>query len=167
MRVRPTSALGRKVIDAGIARFGDVPRPVQRLEQSDVIVYVQTATQHAIGSSEGCSSSWARGGNNRYLHVTVGSLHHLDVLVALLGHELQHAAEVADAPSVLTAGEFAALYRRIGVPSGAGRYDSAAALSAGQTVRAELRGRHAEVRVASHAPAGEDALLDGGSIAMP
>jgi hypothetical protein len=68
---------------------------------------------------------------------------------------------------VLTAREFEALYRRIGVPSGAGRYDSAAARSAGLTVRAELRGPHPEIRVASHRPAGEDALLDGGSIAMP
>ena len=41
VRVRPTSALGRKVIDAGMARSATFRRLVQRLESSDVIVYVQ------------------------------------------------------------------------------------------------------------------------------
>ncbi len=166
LRVRPTSVLGRKVIDAGLTGSATFRGLMQRLERSDVIVYVDLRPNMPSGLG-GLLEFMGRGGNNRYLHVTIGSLHHLDVLVALVGHELQHAAEVADAPSVLTAGELEALYRRIGVPSGAGRYDSAAALAAGLTVRAELRGRHADVRVASHRPAGEDALLDGGSIAMP
>ena len=107
-----------------------------------------------------------RAGSNRYLRVTVGSLHHQSVVVALLGHELQHAAEVADAPEVQTAEAFARFYRRIGVPTGAGRYDSLAAQSAGRIVRAELRGRQDESRVARHA-SGEEGLLDGASIAMP
>ena len=108
-----------------------------------------------------------RGGANRYLRVTVGSLHHQSVIVALLGHELQHAAEVADAPGVQTAEAFAEFYRRIGVPTGAGRYDSLAAQSAGRIVRAELRGRPSESRVARHASRRGGTARRRRSIAMP
>jgi hypothetical protein len=108
-----------------------------------------------------------RGGTNRYLRVSVGSLHHESVMVALLGHELQHAAEVADAPDVQTVHDFGEFYRRVGLPTGAGRYDSAAAQSAGRAVRAELRSRPGDSRVARHAST-DEALLDrGASIAMP
>ena len=165
VRVRPTSALGRRVIDAGLARSTTFRRLVQRLESSDVIVYVQMRP-NMPSEVGGLLEFMGRGGTNRYLRVTVGSLHHQNVIVALLGHELQHAAEVADAPEVQTAEAFARFYRRIGVPTGAGRYDSLAAQSAGRIVRAELRGRQDESRVARHA-SGEEGLLDGASIAMP
>ena len=166
VRIRPTSALGRKVIDAGLARSTTFRRLVQRLESSDVIVYVQMRP-NMPSDIGGLLEFMGRGGTNRYLRVTVGSLHHQSVIVALLGHELQHAAEVADAPGVQSVGEFAEFYRRIGVPAGAGRYDSLAAQSAGRIVRAELRGRPTESRVARHA-SGEEGLVDGGgSIAMP
>ena len=165
VRVRPTSALGRKVIDAGLARSATFRRLVERLENSDVIVYVEMRVNMPpqIG---GLLEFMGRGGANRYLRVTVGSVHHHSVMIALLGHELQHAAEVADAADVQSPREFAALYQRIGVPSGVGRYDSLAARSAGLTVQAELRGRRTENRVARH-DSDMDGLVDGGSIAMP
>jgi hypothetical protein len=165
VRVRPTSALGRTVIDAGLARSTTFRRLVQRLESSDVIVYVQMRP-NMPSDLGGLLEFMGRAGPNRYLRVTVSSLHHQSVLVALLGHELQHAAEVADAPDVQSPGAFAAFYRRIGVPTGVGRYDSLAAQAAGRTVRAELRGRPIENRVARHASR-EEGLLDGGSIPMP
>ena len=166
VRVRPTSALGRKVIDAGVARSMTFRRLVQRLESSDVIVYVQMRPNmpSEIG---GLLEFMGRGGANRYLRVSVGSLHHESVMVALLGHELQHAAEVADAPDVHTVGDFGEFYRRVGLPTGAGRYDSAAAQSAGRAVRAELRSRQSDSRVARHASTDETLLDRGGSIAMP
>ena len=165
LRVRPTNALGRKVMDAGLAGFRTFRRLVQRLEQSDVIVYVQLQSRMPSDVG-GFLEFMGGGGTERYLKVTVGSLHHLNVMVALLGHELQHAAEVADAPTVRSPREFAAFYRRIGLPSGAGRYDSAAARAAGQRVQSELRGRP-DARVASHAASRDDGLLEGGSIALP
>jgi hypothetical protein len=166
LRVRPTTALGRKVLDAGLAGSATFRRLVERLEHSDVIVYVQLRPRmpSEIG---GLLEFMGRAGTDRYLRVTVSSLHHLNVLVALLGHELQHAAEVADAHDVGSPEEFASLYRRIGVPTGPGRYDSTAARAVGQTVRAELHGRQPDSRIARHAPGPDEALLEGGSIAMP
>jgi hypothetical protein len=166
VRVRPTSALARKVIDAGLARSITFRRLVQHLESSNVIVYVQMRP-NMPSNIGGLLEFMGRAGSNRYLRVTVGSLHHQSVVVALLGHELQHAAEVADAPDVQSPDEFAAFYRRIGVSTGVGRYDSLAAESAGRTVRAELRGRPTESRVARHASSREEGLLDGGSIPTP
>jgi hypothetical protein len=166
LRVRPTTEFGRKVIDAGVTRSATFRSLVQRLEQSNVIVYVQLRPNMPTDIG-GLLEFMGRGGTDRYLRVTLSSVHHLNVLVALLGHELQHAAEVADAPDVLTASHFAALYRRIGVPSGPGRYDSTAARAAGQTVQAELRGRPTDSRLARHSPGGDDTLLEGSSIAMP
>ena len=166
VRLRPTTALGRKVIDAGLARSMTFRRLVQRLESSDVIVYVQMRP-NMPSEVGGLLEFMGRGGTNRYLRVSVGSLHHQNVMVALLGHELQHAAEVADAPDVQSPAAFAEFYRRIGLPTGAGRYDSLAAQTAGRTVQSELRGRPSDNRVARHA-ASEEGLLDsGGSIAMP
>jgi hypothetical protein len=130
-----------------------------------VIVYVQMRP-NMPSDIGGLLEFIGSAGANRYLRVSVGSLHHQNVMVALLGHELQHAAEVADAPDVQSASGFAAFYRRIGVPTGVGRYDSLAAQSAGRTVRSELRGTQVESRVARHA-SGEEGLLDGRSIAMP
>jgi hypothetical protein len=166
LRVRPTTALGRKVVDAGLARSATFRQLVQRLENSNVIVYVQLRPNmpSEIG---GLLEFMGHAGNDRYLRATVGSLHHLSVLVALLGHELQHAAEVADSPDVRSAEQFASLYRRIGVPTGPGRYDSIAARTVGRTVEAELRGRQDDSRLARHEPGGDAALLEGGSIAMP
>lgn len=48
-------------------------------------------------------------------------------LVAILGHELQHAAEIAAAPWVHDAGTLARLYRRIGLRLGSNAFDTAAA----------------------------------------
>jgi hypothetical protein len=166
VRIRPTSALARKLIDAGVARSTTFRRLVQRLESSDVIVYVQMRP-NMPSDIGGLAEFMGRGGAYRYLRVSVGSSHHQNVMVALLGHELQHAAEVADAPGVQTAEAFAEFYRRTGLPTGAGRYDSLAAQSAGRIVQAELRSRPSDSRVARHAST-EEALLDGGgSIAMP
>jgi hypothetical protein len=163
--VRPTSSLGRQLIETGVARSATFRRLIQRLETSDVIVYVglQPGLPTGIG---GVLEFMGVGGDVRYVRITLGSLDHRQTLVALLGHELQHAVEVADAPGVRTTTQFEALYRRIGQPAGRNRYDSAAARFAGQTVRGELSGRMVNARVARDTSR-DDHLLDGGSIAMP
>jgi len=167
VRVRPTTALGRRVVDTGVARSATFRALVQALEDSDVIVYVDLKPSMDSDIS-GKLEFMGRGGANRYLRITVSSLHHMNMLVSLLGHELQHAVEVATASDVTTPAKFATLYRRIGVPTGPGRYDSIAARTAGYTVRAELHGRERESRLARHTERDETLLdIDTGSIAMP
>jgi hypothetical protein len=166
-RVRPTSALGRRVVDTGVAGSATFRGLVQTLEDSDVIVYVDLKPSMDSAIS-GKLEFMGLGGTNRYLRITVSSLHHLNTIVSLLGHELQHAVEVAAAPDVTTPTRFATLYRRIGVPTGPDRYDSIAARTAGHNVQAELRGRGSESRLARHTDRDERLLdTDKGSIAMP
>ena len=141
--VRPTSALGRELIAEGVARSATFRRLVQRLETSDVIVYVQM--QPGLPTGVGAVLEFMTAAAQvRFVRVTLGSPNHRLILVSLLAHELQHAAEVADAPDVRTLTQFEALYRRIGHPTGHNRYDSAAARFAGEAVRAELGGRVTE-----------------------
>jgi hypothetical protein len=163
--VRPTSALGRELIETGVERSATFRRLVQRLETSDVIVYVQVQPGLPTGIG-GVLEFLGAAAEVRFVRVTLGSQNHRLILVALLGHELQHAVEVADAPDVRTGAQFEDLYRRIGHPAGHDRYDSAAARFAGETVRDELRGRPVGARVARDTSR-EDERLDGGSIAMP
>ena len=72
-------------------------------------------------------------------------------LVGILGHELQHAVEVADAEDVTSAEGLGRLYRRIGVGTGPGMYDTEAARQTGYEVRAEASHRTREMRLANHA----------------
>jgi hypothetical protein len=62
--------------------------------------------------------------------------------IAILGHELQHALEIANAASVVDEESLALEYRRIGFASGGLRrgtgYDSRAAIDAGHRVWSEL-----------------------------
>lgn len=62
-----------------------------------------------------------------------------DVLISLIGHELQHAAEVAAASEVVDDATLTALYRRIGDPSSHG-WDTIAARAMGSVVADELAG---------------------------
>jgi hypothetical protein len=59
--------------------------------------------------------------------------------MSIVGHELQHALEVALQPSVRDLASFATLYMRIGdQPVRSDRFDTAAAREAGRRVRNEM-----------------------------
>ena len=163
--VRPTSLAGRELIQTGMAQSATFRRLVHRIEASDVIVYVQLEPGLPTGVG-GVLEFMAAGGDVRFLRISLGRQFQRPILVALLGHELQHAVEVAEAPGVRSATQLEALYRSIGHPVGRHRYDSVAARFAGQTVRDELTGRADNARVARKA-GHDDVLLEGGSIAMP
>ena len=58
--------------------------------------------------------------------------------IALIGHELRHAVEVAEATTVVDEPGLAALYRRIGVDHGHNLFDTLDAQETGRRVRTEL-----------------------------
>jgi hypothetical protein len=74
----------------------------------------------------------------------------LVVLASLLGHELQHAAEVAAAPPIASERDFEALFRRIGISEKPSELETIAAQQVGKRVRVELQRRES----------GEDACAD-------
>ena len=95
----------------------------------------------ALERADGVLRFVTSAGGVRYLRITLRARLPHKPAVALLGHELQHAWEVAADPSVVNADAFEALYRRIGVP-GSGSvpsYDTAAARDVQRRITSELR----------------------------
>lgn len=82
----------------------------------------------------------------RYLRVTIRLDLRTSELVALLGHELRHAVEVAERVDVRDERAFRRLYEAIGLATHRGRrltYDTRAAIATGHRVAIELRTGHA------------------------
>jgi hypothetical protein len=115
-------------------------RLVDRLEASDVVVYLMFDPR-ASPELAGHLSLLTAVRGRRYLRVSIDRRTNGCRRIAILGHELQHAVEIAEAPWVTSEATLAALYRRIGFSSGIGRldcFDSAGAILAGRTVEKEM-----------------------------
>lgn len=117
---------------------------MDRLERSDVIVHIEPwPLQHHQRRVGGMLRFVTRAGGFRYLRITLGIRLPRDTAVALLGHELQHALEVADDTSVVDDVTFEALYHRIGDTcqhaAAVRAYDTSGARSAERRIREELR----------------------------
>jgi hypothetical protein len=119
---------------------------IERLAASDLIVYVQTADS-LPGGVGGQLSFVTKTATVRYVRIELSPEGSVLEKVALLGHELQHAVEVANAPRVTDSQALAMLYLHIGTarPNGT-RYESAAARYAGDRVRDELQGYRGSLR---------------------
>src|SRR5262245_23795026 len=87
----------------------------QRLERSDLIVYLQRGTQVPIGSGYNQFITYA--GSYRFLRITLNVDRVNDDAVALLGHELRHAVELAEEPTVDDGDDYERMYDRIGYQS--------------------------------------------------
>ena len=85
----------------------------------------------------------ADAGPNRMLRVVVDSSGQSDIdTMASLGHELRHALEVLNEPSVRTGYGMLALYKRNGAVQGES-FETEAAIKAGDAVYLELKRRRA------------------------
>ncbi len=143
--VRTMDSRIRAEIDEGLARSSLFRDLVARLDASDVIVYVETECAMSPRLF-GRLTFMGAGGGRRYVKVRVSCMG-VTQQIAALGHELRHAVEIADAPSIVDEASLAAEYQRIGFASHAVRkgsgYESRAAIDAAQRVWEELN-RHAE-----------------------
>jgi hypothetical protein len=110
---------------------------VRELEASDVIVYIDRNLRLRPSIRGGITFVTA-GEGVRYLNVWLNPRYTGPQMMATLGHELQHAVEVARAPEVTTAEAFARHYRHIGVRGESDNWDTAAARHAGRLVAREL-----------------------------
>jgi hypothetical protein len=148
VRVRAMQEAGERLLAEGMARSATFRRLANRLERSDVIVYIDVRPD--MPAQLGGSLRFiVRSATDRFLRIQVNRAFDRATQVAMLGHELQHAVEVADAPDVSSAGDLRALYHRVGVRTGPDTYDSVAAQQAGYVVRGELaQSRHPELRFA-------------------
>jgi hypothetical protein len=140
-RVRTADRHLRALVDAGIAQSASLRALVARLEAADVVVYLRCAPLPA--GLDGQLTFVSAVGGLRYVLVQVAGGHAAHRTISTLGHELQHAVEIAERPAIVDGASLAREYGRFGVPGvAAGRrataFDSAAAIDAGQRIWREL-----------------------------
>lgn len=138
-RVRPYGYRAMQLFLQGMERSRTMRALVDRLEQSDVIVYVEM--QPAIVGRLAGKMTWvAAAGRFRYVRVSLNPQLQTDLLIATLGHELQHALEVALEPRIVSEPTLEAFYARHGMSmlNETSGWDTEAAREMGDVVRREL-----------------------------
>jgi hypothetical protein len=140
VRLRPQDARLEQVLKEGARRSTTFKALVDRIEASNVIVYV--ALNPMMKSSLSGMLTWmTRAGGHRYLRASISTDLTFEQMIATLGHELQHAVEVIEDESVVDEKSLVALYRRIGHQNSnaaPARWETDAAQQAGFRVRREL-----------------------------
>lgn len=137
--VRTMNTHLQTVIAEGMARSSSFRELVTRIDASDVIVYAElecTMSERLFGNLTFMSAA----GGRRFVMIRISCALTSPAQVAALGHELRHAVEIANAPSVVNEVSLAAEYRRIGFPARAVSrgFDSRAAIETGQRIWVEL-----------------------------
>lgn len=139
-RLRPADGIAAHVLERGLACCLTIAALVQELEASDLIVYVETAVLSNPATARTVLMGAVK--NNRYVRVTLNRTTSPEGLIELLGHELQHAVEIARAPEVRDGDAMVALYQRIGLRKGStNRFETQLARDTGHRVRAEIASR--------------------------
>jgi hypothetical protein len=140
-RIRMTSSLIRDVLAGASEKSPTLRSIVQRVAESNVIVHL-TCEQFTTAMING-RTIWVEANRDaRYLRVQVDCMLPRADLVAILGHELQHVAEVADRPEVNDSRSFVKLFQTIGFSTcGNGameQFETDDATAAGRRVRDEF-----------------------------
>jgi hypothetical protein len=136
--VRTTEPKLAALIELGLTGSGTFRQLVEQLNASDIVVYV-VLKQDRDGLGAYLSHDIVSAGGRRFLRVAIDTLGTESLVVARLGHELQHALEVAQAPEVRDAASLEQLFTRLDIRSVCvGCYETAAALQVQAAVEAEL-----------------------------
>jgi hypothetical protein len=122
---------------------------VETLERSDLVVYVRCALLKN-SSITGRLSFLGAVADRRYVVVEIRLHDQYSSQISTLAHELQHAVEVAQAPSIRDNASMAAHYRQIGIAIDRHPliFETLAAREIGDRVHRELFGASARMRAA-------------------
>lgn len=136
---RPLTAGAADLVRRGSEQSAIIRAQLEALERTDLVVYVVDSVGGGEFGPKAFLEFVASAGGKRYVVVKVDRWRlNPSEAVAWLGHELQHALEVASAPEVTDAVQLARLYHKIGWEHGSGRFETEAARMAGHRVRNEL-----------------------------
>jgi hypothetical protein len=112
-RVRPVGSRITVLLERGYAASHTLAMLVDALEDTDIIVHV-TECWFFDGAQAGDTQFVATAGGQRYLRIRLDMRMHDEAAIAMLGHELQHAWEIAAHPWVVDQETLAQLYAQIG-----------------------------------------------------
>jgi hypothetical protein len=137
-RVRAVDPHVTGLLEEGLKRsvtFGDL---LAAVNASDVIVYIQRVSR-LEPTIAGQLMIVPVPNAQRYLRIQVLEMLSRDETIAVIGHELRHALEIAAAPAVRDQKGLIELYQRIGEPGGrVHTFDTRDAQNAGRRVLREL-----------------------------
>ena len=140
-RVRSSDSAIVAMIDHASTRSPTLQRLVTTIEASNGIVYVEPG--RCAQGVPACLAMWMESsGSNRFVRVIIDRKRldsHLELLRAI-GHELQHVTEVLADRSITDSEGMFFFYRRL-VPTASDRFETPAAIAAGEAVLIELRRR--------------------------
>jgi hypothetical protein len=141
-RVRGDSEEVRRLLSSGMQRSTTFRAIVDRLEASDLIVEVQCGHFKSTLLAGRTMLLSARP-SVRYVLVEIACPMAEPSALAILGHELRHALEIASAPWVVDEPSLEKLYTQIGFPTclpsgGISDFETGDALEAGERVHHEL-----------------------------
>lgn len=143
-RVRVEDERLARLLDYGRQQSPLLQSLFDRLESSDVVVYVRCDRQLRAELS-GRLSYVGTSGRLRYVMARVGYIGDRLRQIAVVGHELRHAVEVAETPEIVDRDSLRSAYERIGYVNrfasvrGILAFESDAAVQAGERIFRELR----------------------------
>ena len=138
-RLRPQGSRVEFWLREARQRSPTVQRLVERIEQSDVIVYLDISRN--LSPNVAACLTWMAGtASRRIVRASFRPDLGASEAIAMLAHELQHVIEVIDHPEVRSTQTLLDLYRRIGHPTGNNglRWDTADAVALGTLARLEV-----------------------------
>jgi len=135
-KVRGTDSRARAVISRAAQASPTIAALLVALNATDVVVMVQvTLMPVPLGGDMRMLAATA---TCRYLAVRLDARRSPGEQMEFLGHELQHAKEVAEAKDVRDEEGLARLMARIGRKTGNGTFETDAAVQVGRLVRREI-----------------------------
>jgi hypothetical protein len=138
-QIRSTDRRLADAIGLGLRRSATFRALVADINQSNVVVYITCGSQKLRSGLSGQLTFLSAAGGFRYVVVQVDSRLPRWRLIAMLGHELQHAREIAATAWIVDADSLAHAYRtQLGYTRGRGVFDSIAAVRAGEDILREL-----------------------------
>lgn len=138
--IRSTESALLDALDAAVRRSPTFRDLVRRIEDSDLVVYVRYAAPRTPNTA-GRTAFLSVAGGLRYVVISIDPRLMGCACLVLLGHELRHAMEIAEAGFVLDERSLESFYRNIGFKASAGCdrcFESHAAIAAGQRIQREV-----------------------------
>jgi len=152
-RVRTLEPCRATLVEDAARLSPTVRELVDTLEQSDLVVYVR-CTSFKDSTVTGRLSFLGSVADRRYVVVEIKLYEQYSSQIATLAHELQHAVEVAAAPSIRNSATMAKHYMLIGIAIDRHPliFETMAARAIGERVHRELFGVSAHARAADATP---------------
>lgn len=138
-RIRPADKRVATAFQQGLERSASFRALVDRLNQLDVIVYVEM--QPLLRQRLSGAMTWVTATKEfRYVRVSLNPELNPLMMIASLAHELRHVLEVGEAPSIIDNRSMTEYYRVAGIETrtNSDKWETEAAQRTGEVVRREL-----------------------------